>query len=95
MADWKSPYGATKVIGRFMGYYVHRKIPAHRNDVVRSIVSQWVSRPDLMALDIYGDPDLWIAIPTRNALEDPCYDLTLGRELVVPPLDHVLACLGA
>ncbi len=86
----KSPYSNTPVVGRFMMHYVHRTIPRHPGDRIRRVVQDWVRRPDLMALDLYGDPDLWFVFGSRNGLEDPIYDLTLGRELVVPPLEHVL-----
>lgn len=93
-SDWRSPYHATQVKGRYMLYYVHRSILPHVNDSVYEVVDQWVNRPDLMALDLYGDPDLWIVFGVRNALKDPCYDLTLGRQIIVPPLEHVLRSLA-
>lgn len=76
-----------------MGYYVHRSITPHPKDSIFAVAPLWIHRPDLMALDLYGDPDLWMVIPLRNALQDPVYDLTLGRELIVPPIDHVLKIL--
>lgn len=76
-----------------MLYYFHRSIPSHFQDKVYPVGHMWVNRPDLMALDLYGDPDLWMVIPLRNTLQDPIFDLTLGRELVVPPLEHVLKIL--
>jgi len=86
----KSPYSNTQVVGRFMMHYVHQKIAPHPGDDVKRVVRDWVRRPDLMALDLYGDPDLWFVFGSRNALEDPVYDLVLDRELIVPPLSHVL-----
>lgn len=91
--SWKSPYHRTPATGRFLGYYVHRSITPHPNDTIFPVAQLWVARPDLMALDLYSDPDLWMVIPLRNALQDPVYDLTLGRELIVPPLDHALKAL--
>ena len=92
--DWKSPYYLTPTQSRFLLYYVHRSIQPHKDDQIYKVVTQWVQRPDLMALDLYGDPDLWPVSGIRNALKDPCYDLTLGKELIVPSIEHVLNSLA-
>jgi hypothetical protein len=93
MNNWKSPYYYTSIQSKFLLYYVHRTIQPHIHDSIFKVVNQWVERPDLMALDLYGDPDLWMVFGLRNALKDPYYDLTLGKELIVPSLDHVIKSL--
>ena len=81
----ESPYFFTKIINRFLTYYVHRTVPPHRLDT--NIVlndERYVNRPDLLARDLYGNEDLFWVIPVRNGLQDPVFDLKLGEPLVVP-----------
>lgn len=80
----KSPYGKTPVDGRFLGTYVHRPIPSAADDSMLTVTTRYVWRPDLLALDVYGDQDLWWVIPQRNGLEDPVFDMVPGLVLVVP-----------
>ena len=81
----ESPYFFTKIINRFLTYYVHRSIPPHELDSVITLNDEtYVNRPDLLARDLYGDEDLFWVIPLRNGLQDPVFDLKLGELLVVP-----------
>lgn len=80
-----SPYGRTKIHGRFMGYYEHRNIPARADDFLMMITDQrYVNRPDNLAFDIYGNDNYWWVIPVRNALQDPIFDMKMGKVLIVP-----------
>jgi len=85
-----SAYHRTPIEGRFLMHYVHRPVPAHPNGQIVVVPYEWVNRPDIMALDLYGDDDLWMAIPLRNGLQDPVFDITYERVLIVPPRDLVL-----
>ena len=85
-----SPYSATNIVGRYMTYYVHRRIPPHELDrFVRIKFERYVHRPDLLALDLYGDDNLWWVIPVRNGLQDPVFDIEMGSLLIVPDPSHV------
>lgn len=90
----KSLYSETPIKGRFLDHYVHRKLEPHRDDAQIQVQGEWVFRPDLMALDIYGDEDLWWVIPVRNGLEDLVFDVIYGRTLVVPPLELIRKSIG-
>jgi hypothetical protein len=79
-----SPYALTPVSGRFLGRYVHRVIPPSADDLEMIVSQRFVGRPDLLALEVYGDEALWWVIPQRNGLEDPVGDMTLDRVLAVP-----------
>lgn len=86
----ESPYAFTTIIGRFMTYYVHRTVPPHPLDTVVRIVDQkYVNRPDLLAFDLYGDPDLFWVLAVRNGLQDPVFDFKLGELYVIPHPSHV------
>jgi len=81
----ESPYHFSKIIGKFLTYYVHRPVPPHDLDRVTQLNNErYVTRPDTLAMDIYGDEDLWWIIPVRNGLQDPVFDLTYGKTLVIP-----------
>ena len=81
----ESPYFFTKIINKFLTYYIHRTIPPHRLDSIIVINNgRYVNRPDLLARDLYGDEDLFWVIPLRNGLQDPVFDLKLGEAFVVP-----------
>jgi hypothetical protein len=81
----ESPYFYTPILGRFMAYYIHRRVPPHFLDTVIKITNErYQHRPDLLAQDIYGDPDLFWVIPIRNGLQDPIFDIKNGDFLTIP-----------
>lgn len=81
----ESPFFFTKIINRFLTYYVHRSVPPHRLDALIILNDgRYVNRPDLLAIDLYGNEDLFWIIPVRNGLQDPVFDLKLGETFVVP-----------
>ena len=43
-------------------------------------------RPDLIANDAYGDPDLWWVINVANNVFDELVDLAAGKQIVIPQL---------
>lgn len=47
------------------------------------------TRLGLIAQDAYGDPSLWWVLADVNDVVDP-FNLPVGEELRVPPLDRVL-----
>lgn len=86
----ESPYGVTTLVGRYMTYYTHRRIPPHEMDRYAIIkFERYVHRPDLLSLDLYGSEDLWWVIPVRNGFQDPVFDLEMNTEIVVPDPSYV------
>lgn len=74
-----SPFGLTPVVNSFMAYYIHRSIDPQDDDAEIVMDNQtYVNRPDLLAQDLYGDPDLWWVFGVRNGWKDPVYDLKYG-----------------
>lgn len=80
----ESPYAFTPIIGRFLTYYVHRTVPPHFLDVIITLEADYDKRPDLLANDLYGDPDLFWVIAGRNGLQDPIFDFRAGNRYVIP-----------
>lgn len=90
----QSPYRDTPIIGNFMGYYIHRGIDPQPGDILVTMDNpEFVERPDLLAVEIYGDADLWWVIPVRNGFEDLMHELQLGVELHIPTPDYVRSVL--
>lgn len=86
----ESPYKLTRIAGNFMAYYVHRRIDPHPLDLSYVIDDvRYVHRPDLLAHDFYNDSDLWWVFGVRNGLQDPVFDLVLGRPIFVPDLSYL------
>lgn len=79
-----SMYGFTPIISRFMVYYVHRSVPPHELDQVIRLDQRYENRPDLLANDIYGNPDMFWIIAIRNGLEDPIYGFKTGELYTIP-----------
>ena len=82
-------YYKTRVSNGFLGYYVHRPIPAHSSDRIIVLSEKYEHAPDLLAYELYGDKNLWWVIPQRNGLEDPVFDLVKDIQLIVPNLEVV------
>jgi hypothetical protein len=79
-----SPFGATDIIGRFMVYYTHRVVPPNILDTIIVLDQQYARRPDLLAADLYGDPDLFWIVAIRNGLQDPVFDFRAGELYTIP-----------
>ncbi len=86
----ESPYNLTKIAGKYLTYYTHRQIPPDFTDRVTTLNNgRYVFRPDLLAFDIYGDENLWWVIPVRNGFQDPVFDLSFNRDLIIPDPERV------
>jgi hypothetical protein len=90
----ESPFRVTPIIGSFMGYYVHRQINPQENDIQVMVDNPiYVERPDRLANDIYGNPDLWWVFGVRNGWQDLVYDLKLGIPMAIPQLTYIKSLL--
>lgn len=85
-----SPYGLTSIISRFLVYYIHRTVDPNELDVTIQLNDErYVNRPDILANDIYGDPDLFWVIAVRNGLQDPIFDFRKGELYIIPHPSYV------
>jgi hypothetical protein len=91
-----SLYGATSIIDGELDILNYRKIPSVASDVPYVIKPQYNYRPDLLASDLYEDPNLWWVFKSRNPneLEDPIFDFVAGVEIKIPKLDTIKRILG-
>jgi len=85
----KHVYTNTPTSKGFLGYYVHKVVPKRDSDTVITIDQKYEHAPDLMALDLYGDPSLWWIIPQRNGMQDPIYDFIAGASIIIPSYETV------
>ena len=80
----ESPYNLTRIVGKYLTYYTHRIILPDPTDRVSILNNErYVWRPDLLAQDLYGSDLLWWVIPVRNGMQDPIFDLTLNRDIII------------
>ncbi len=91
-----SPYAATPQTESFLGLYSHRRIPASSDDRTIVLDAKYHLRPDLLAYDLYGNPQYWWVFLVRNMdfIRDPIWDFKAGLEIVVPTNKHLRATLG-
>ena len=80
----ESPFAFTPIIGRYLTYYVHRRVPPNALDTIITLDLTYEHRPDLLANDLYGDPDLFWIIAERNGLQDPIFDFKANKRYVIP-----------
>jgi hypothetical protein len=92
--ETSSLYQDTEISDRFLGYYVHTKIEAREDDHYVEVDHRWTHRPDLLAHDLYGDAKYWYVIPMRNGFEDPYFDLTYGRTIIIPNKEYIENIFG-
>ena len=100
MATYKqsSPYKATSMnpSGEHLGFYQIRTMPAQSDDATYTIEPQYHQRPDLLAYDMYDNPNLWWVFCQRNldTMEDPIYDFKSGATIYVPKGGPLKSMLG-
>lgn len=91
-----SPYYNTDTYGIFLDVMKSRNIPADSSDIVYQIDAIYNHRPDLMAFDLYSNPELWWVFAVRNPdiLKDPLFDFKAGTIIYVPKKSAIIASLG-
>ena len=91
-----SAYAATGQSSSFIGQYKHRKITASSDDIIITIDPKFNLRPDLLAYELYGNPNYWWVFCVRNLdqIRDPIWDFTTGKKIVVPSNSHLKASIG-
>lgn len=80
-----SLYAKTPIVGRFLDYWVPITIspdPSDKIFIVKRL--DWIHRPDIMALEYYGDETLFWVFGVRNGLADLVFDIEYGTVLFFP-----------
>ena len=95
--DIESLYGTTPQNNGVLDILRHRPIPKGADHLDYVIQAQYNYRPDLLANDLYNDPNLWWVFKERNpsVLDDPIFDFVAGVEIKVPPLSVIKNVLGS
>lgn len=96
MYKQSSLYGVTPFTTDGLDILVYRKIPRVPSDALYSIKPAYNFRPDLLASDLYDDPNLWWVFKSRNpeVLEDPIFDFIAGVEIKIPTIETIKSTLG-
>jgi hypothetical protein len=91
-----SPYAATKVNNGYLDVLNFIDIPNQVDDIQFTITSLYMHRPDLLAYDIYQDPQLWWVFAARNkdVIFDPVYDFIPGQVIFLPKQSTINRALG-
>jgi hypothetical protein len=92
----QSAYAATPQTSSHIGRYVHRTIDPSSDDQYMVITPKHENRPDLLAFELYGNPNYWWVFCSRNldSIRDPIWDFVAGLEIVVPSNKHLKETLG-
>lgn len=62
-------------------------------DTFVTITKEIENRPDILASQLYGNPDLWWVIYEFNGISDPFFELKAGQILRIPELERVLSSI--
>ena len=91
-----SPYFLTPVTGEYLDVMVNRSIPKLADDIRFTINETYNLRPDLLAYDLYGTPNLWWVFAQRNpnSLTDPLLDFVTGTSIYLPKKSTLKSVLG-
>lgn len=91
-----SPYAKTPSYGFFLDVATLPTIPKNSGDIVFKITAIYRYRPDLLASDLYGDPNLWwvFAMRNPNTIKDPIFDFLPGATIYLPKKETLQTVLG-
>jgi len=79
-----------------MGIWNPRYVPASPSDQLISISHAYNLRPDLLANDLYGDPNLWWVFAQRNPnilASDPLGNFVSGIQIYIPDASALKSAL--
>ncbi len=98
MADYNStsPYFNTGYSRYFLDVMTNRPIPRQADDREMEINITYQYRPDLLAFDLYGTPELWWVFYQRNpnTLQAPPLDFAVGTRIFLPKITTLRTVLG-
>jgi hypothetical protein len=98
MADYTSTsaYFNTGYSQYFLDVMINRPIPREPDDQEMEINLTYQYRPDMLAYDLYGTPELWWVFYQRNpnTLQAPPLDFASGTRIFLPKISTLRAVLG-
>ena len=98
MADYTSTsaYFTTGYSEYFLDVMANRPIPREPDDQEMEINLTYQYRPDMLAYDLYGTPELWWVFYQRNpnTLQAPPLDFAVGTRIFLPKISTLRAVLG-
>jgi hypothetical protein len=91
-----SPYSNTDQSKGYLDIMSWRTVPAEKDDILFTITSSYLHRPDLLAHDIYKNAELWWVFAARNPsiLKDPVFDMIPGVKIYLPKMSSMKKTLG-
>jgi len=91
-----SPWFTTSVVNNYLDVMSIRPVSSQSDDFLYTIQPQYTYRPDLLAFDLYGDPNLWWVFTQRNmdVLQDPIFDFVPGTKIYIPKNSGLKTVLG-
>ncbi len=91
-----SAYYRTPVTQFYLSNLVNRPFPRDSDDRQFRINLTYQYRPDLLAFDLYSDPQLWWVFYQRNpnTLTAPPWDFASGTVIFLPKLSTLRTALG-
>ena len=91
-----SPWFTTKVVNNYLDVLSIRAVSSQSDDFLYTIQPQYTYRPDLLAFDLYGDPNLWWVFTQRNmdVLQDPIFDFVPGTKIYIQKNSGLKTVLG-
>lgn len=86
----------TQITQNYLDVLTIRPVAAQVDDFLYTIESQYTYRPDLLASDLYGEPNLWWVFIQRNmdVLQDPVLDFVPGTKIYIPKSSSLKTVLG-
>lgn len=89
-----SPYYKTQQVSKYVDYldfWTPRIIPANLDDTLMTLDPKYDKRPDLLAYDLYNNPQLWWVFAARNPdiIKDPIYDFKANTTIYVPTQNNL------
>lgn len=94
--DSTSPYFATPYTQFYLDMMVNRPLPKELDDQLFKLNETYRYRPDLLAFDLYDQPQLWWVFYQRNpnTLNAPPWDFEVGKIIYLPKVSTLRAVLG-
>lgn len=93
-----SPYSLTNIVeNKYLDVMNFTPIPMNPSDVYYTITSVYEYRPDLLAFDLYGNPQLWWVFSSRNPNilgPDPYFNMKAGISIYIPTIETLKLVLG-